>query len=55
MSSLAVRMIVATVPLLMLVGTATLVEMLRNHHGRRILKKLVSGALRGVSHGPMFR
>ncbi len=55
MKSLVLRMVVATAPLIILVVSVTLAEMISNHHGRRILKKLASGALHGLWHGPMFR
>ncbi len=55
MRTLVIRMLISTVPLLMLVAGVTITEMMRNHHGRRTLKKLTSGSFRCVWHGPVSR
>lgn len=55
MKSMINHILVATVPLLVLVTGVTLTEMFKDHHGRRTLKKLAAGALKGLSHGPQVR
>ena len=51
MESLMTHILVATVPLIVLVTGITLTEVLRSHHDRRLLKKLIIGSLKGLSHG----
>lgn len=55
MESLMTHILVATVPLIVLVTGITLTEALRSHHDRRLLKKMVAGALKGLSHGLHLR
>lgn len=55
MRALIIRMLISTVPLLILVAGVTITEMMRNHHGRRTLKKLTAGAMRCHWHGPASR
>ena len=49
MNTLTLRLLVAIVPLLLLIGTFTLSEMVRKYHGKRTVKRVTAGALKGLS------
>lgn len=51
MHTLTIRLLIATVPLILLMGIITLSEAIKNHHGKRTIKKAAAGALRGLAQG----
>ena len=55
MHTLTIRLLIATVPLILVISIITLSETIKKHHGRRIIKKVTVGALRGLAQGPQIR
>lgn len=55
MSSFTIRVLTVVVPLIMLVSAFGLSEIVRKHHGKRVAKRMVAGALKGLAHGPDIR
>ena len=55
MHTLTIRLLIATVPLILLMSIITLSEAIKNHHSKRTIKKVVAGALRGLAHGPQIK
>jgi hypothetical protein len=51
MHTLTIRLLVATVPLILLMSIITLSETIKKHHGKRTIKKAAAGALRGLAQG----
>jgi hypothetical protein len=51
MNTLTLRLLVAIVPLLLLMGTFTLSELVKKYHGKRTAKRVTTGALKGLSQG----
>ncbi len=44
MQTLTLRVLVATVPLILLMTIITISETIKSHHGRRTVKRIASGA-----------
>jgi len=55
MHTLTLRILIATVPLILLMSIITLSEAIKNHHGKRVIKKAAAGALRGLAQGLHIR
>lgn len=55
MQTLTIRILIATVPLMLVTAIITLSETIKRHHGKRAAKRLASGALKGLAQGPMMR
>lgn len=55
MHTLTIRLLIATVPLILLMSIITLSEAAKKHHGKRTIKKATAGALRGLAHGPQIK
>jgi len=51
MNTLTLRLLVAIAPLVLLLGTFTVSELIKKHHGKRTIKKAAAGALRGLAQG----
>lgn len=51
MHTLTLRILIATVPLILLMSIITLSEAVKKRHGKRTIKKAAAGALRGLAHG----
>lgn len=55
MQTLTLRVLFATVPLILLMTIVTITESIKRHHVRRTVKRIASGALKGLAQGPMMR
>lgn len=55
MSSLTIRILTATIPLLLLAGSFTISQIAKGCHAKRTIKRMSCGALKGLSHGPHLR
>lgn len=55
MQTLTLRVLIATVPLILLMSIVTISETIKRHHGRRTVKRIASGALKGLAQGPLMR
>lgn len=55
MHTLTLRLLIATVPLILLMTIITLSEAIQKHHGKRAIKKAAAGALRGLAQGPQIK
>ncbi|ACD94829.1 hypothetical protein [Trichlorobacter lovleyi] len=55
MQTLTLRVLVATTPLILLMTIAILSETIKRHHSRRTVKRIASGALKGLAQGPLMR
>ncbi|MCE1227171.1 MAG: hypothetical protein LWW87_11895 [Geobacteraceae bacterium] len=55
MHTLTIRLLIATVPLILVICIITLSESIKKHHGNRTIKKAAAGALRGLAQGPHIK
>lgn len=55
MSSLTIRILTVVIPLLLLAGSFTVSQIAKSCHAKRTIKRMTSGALKGLSHGPQLR
>lgn len=55
MNTLSIWILVAAVPLLLLIGTFTLSEISKKKHGKRTIKRITIGALKGLAQGPHIK
>jgi len=55
MRTLTLRLLVATVPLLLVMGVITLSETIKKHHGRHLVKRATAGALKALAQGPQIK
>lgn len=55
MNKLSIQILVATVPLLLLIGACTLSEIIKKHYGKRTIKRITVGALKGLAQGPHLK
>lgn len=55
MQTLTLRVLVATVPLILLMTIITISETIKRRHSRRTVRRIASGALKGLAQGPLMR
>lgn len=54
-NSFTLRLLIATAPLVLLMATCTLSEIFKKQHGKRTIKRISAGALKGLAQGPNMR
>ena len=55
MRTLTLRLLIATVPLMLLMGVITLSETIKKHHSKHLIKRATAGALKALAQGPHIK
>lgn len=55
MNTLTLRLLITTVPLILVICIITLSETIKKHHGKHLIKRASAGALKALAQGPHIK